>query len=457
MSFVFLTGILSVFFLNLIFILKRRFDYVFFVYLALLPLYITGLSFIYKSTSERYVVQVCQFSKEVLLYIIPAFALIFSFITGKAKLYFATLDKWMLIYFCFVFLFLFLPQGGEMGVRIGAFRSLVALSFAYLCGRLTTFSNKQKEWIFYSLAIIAFLSGLIAFVEYLSQNSIHEFSGYPKLLSDFYNMPSSGHYGLTWTFETENGIRRFSSFFSDPLEFSASLLLVLPSIFIFLSGKNIGIKKYLLRGALLFGVIGLFTTVSRASIIAFVIQIIVIFYHLTTRKRNFVFFIIALTLGLTVFAVIASEGIMQMMSDTITFRNASSLGHLIEWLKALESIMSNPFGIGLGTSGNVAAQNEGDAVGGENQYLIIAVQIGLIGLALYLIILGISIASSLRIYNENKEGLNGKLALLAAIAKIGLLLPLFTANLELYSFVSYLSWWLVGYVTKTGLSDADRN
>jgi hypothetical protein len=34
----------------------------------------------------------------------------------------------------------------------------------------------------------------------------------------------------------------------------------------------------------------------------------------------------------------------------------------------------------------------------------------------------------------------------AAATKIGLLIPLFTANAELYLFVAFLSWFLIGYI-----------
>ncbi len=37
------------------------------------------------------------------------------------------------------------------------------------------------------------------------------------------------------------------------------------------------------------------------------------------------------------------------------------------------------------------------------------------------------------------------MAFLAATVKVALLLPLFTANAELYAYVSWLTWWMVGF------------
>lgn len=38
-----------------------------------------------------------------------------------------------------------------------------------------------------------------------------------------------------------------------------------------------------------------------------------------------------------------------------------------------------------------------------------------------------------------------RLAFVAAAVKVGLLLPLFTANAEMYTYVSWITWWMVGY------------
>jgi hypothetical protein len=32
----------------------------------------------------------------------------------------------------------------------------------------------------------------------------------------------------------------------------------------------------------------------------------------------------------------------------------------------------------------------------------------------------------------------------AGVVKFGLLLPLFTANVEIYTYVSWITWWMVG-------------
>ena len=74
----------------------------------------------------------------------------------------------------------------------------------------------------------------------------------------------------------------------------------------------------------------------------------------------------------------SSEEFQFLIIDTLTFTNTSSLGHLIEWLEGLISIYENPFGIGLAMSGNAGGVDQSMKVGGENQFLIFGVQMGLI-------------------------------------------------------------------------------
>ena len=53
----------------------------------------------------------------------------------------------------------------------------------------------------------------------------------------------------------------------------------------------------------------------------------------------------------------------------------------------LLSILDNPFGIGLAMSGNAGGVDQSLKVGGENQFLIIGVQMGILTLVVYSLIL----------------------------------------------------------------------
>jgi hypothetical protein len=52
---------------------------------------------------------------------------------------------------------------------------------------------------------------------------------------------------------------------------------------------------------------------------------------------------------------------------------------------------------------------------------------------------------SLRVFYQTENRMTARLAFVAASVKVGLLLPLFTANAEMYSYVAWISWWMIGY------------
>ena len=60
----------------------------------------------------------------------------------------------------------------------------------------------------------------------------------------------------------------------------------------------------------------------------------------------------------------SSDEIQYIIIDTIKFENTSSLGHLIEWIEGILSILENPFGIGLALSGNAGGVDQALKVGG---------------------------------------------------------------------------------------------
>jgi hypothetical protein len=141
----------------------------------------------------------------------------------------------------------------------------------------------------------------------------------------------------------------------------------------------------------------------------------------------------------------ASEDFYYFVVDTLTFQNASSVGHVLEWLNALESMIENPLGVGLAMSGNSGSVSEDARIGGENQFLIYGVQMGFLGMFLYIFLLAFSIRRSIKVFRQTENVMSARIAFTAAAVKTGLLLPLFTANAELYTYVSWISWWMVGY------------
>ena len=105
---------------------------------------------------------------------------------------------------------------------------------------------------------------------------------------------------------------------------------------------------------------------------------------------------------------------------------------------------ARPLGMGLGESGRVSVALK-ENIGGENQLIIIGVQTGVLGLLLYLTIT-ISIIREGVKNLRNATAQHWKIILAVVLFKIGLIIPLFTAEIDSYIYVSYITWFLTGYM-----------
>ena len=280
-------------------------------------------------------------------------------------------------------------------------------------------------------------------MEFLTSTHFHtliEYSNYNSVVNE---IDPQGNYGLSWSFESQESSPRYASFFADPLEFSASLILFFTVILFYF---HTSFKKvHFIFLFLIF--ISLFLSFSRGAIVACLG--VVLFSLLIHEKYKILLYIfLSSIVFLFVLYNFSSEEIQYIIIDTIKFENTSSLGHLIEWIEGILSILENPLGIGLAMSGNAGGVDQSLKVGGENQFLILGVQMGAIALFVYTLILFYVIIRAIKTC-QNSKNHQKHISYVVACSKFGLLLPLLTANAELYLFVSLTTWFLAGNVEST--------
>jgi hypothetical protein len=311
-------------------------------------------------------------------------------------------------------------------------------------GRNTRFSDLEIKRLFGIIFVIAIGAFVVNLLETFVLNAhIQQFSGYALYNQAINNIDPTGNFGLTWTFETQAVTKRLASFFSDPLEMASSVLMGFAAGLIwFLTTKKSQNWLYLL---IMFASLGsLFFSASRAAFAAFFVMIFFVALVFGLYKL-----IVGGFLALIAFAIyvllFASEDFYFFVLDTLTFENSSSLGHVVEWLLALDSMVANPLGIGLAMSGNFGSVTDELRVGGENQFLIYGVQLGWIGMMLYISLLFFSIKDCIKVFYNSGNKLAARVAFVGGVVKFGLLIPLFTANVEIYTYVSWITWWMVGY------------
>lgn len=360
------------------------------------------------------------------------------------KIRFHIIDKLMLIFFFYVLIYVFLPLGSYgFFQKVLAFKSLCFFPLVYFTGRMIDPKNINFTEILHYICLLSILAGCVLLFEVSINTHLQTFSGYAAYNSHFFDQDPAGSYGLSWTFEIENGMKRFASFFSTPLEYAAATLISISALTALITDNNN--KVHFNRFTIIATASTLFAisfALSRASFASYFI-ILYTYAVITEQKKVLRIFHYSVLIIIAFFLFVTIKGdFLDFVINTIQFTNASSAGHVLEWLNGIESMIAHPLGIGLGESGRISAF-AGLNTGGENQFIIIGVQVGIIALAIYLFVYVKLIAIAAKIIKERK-GKVRKLAIFIILIKLGLIIPLFTAEVESYIYISYLLWFLSG-------------
>lgn len=406
-----------------------------------LPFYAISLSTFYLIGGKS-IIPFIQTTKELIIVL----SLVTLIIQYRSQFKWTLLDKLILLFFVFSSIYVFIPLGPNgLMQRVLAFKGLSFFPLVYFCGRLFPLQKTHFEKYGSFILILTIGAALLSFGEYILQTHLQVYIGYSELNYNVYKQAPSGNYGLSWTFEIENGAKRFASFFSTPLEHAAATLLALSVIGGLYTQKNNQVILSRLGWFALFATMAsILLSLSRAAIISYFL-IILIYSFVTKRKEILYLFYASIVLFIVYLFSFSSKEIQDFVMNTVTFNNQSSVGHLVEWLTGIESMIDKPLGLGLGASGGITA-NEGDAVGGENQFIIVGVQIGIAGLLLYVWIHFYTIYLSYKNY-KYLLGKEQKIALMVLLIRVGLLLPMFTSNLDTYIYISYWMWMTTGLLS----------
>ena len=357
---------------------------------------------------------------------------------------FSVLDKLIITFLALVLVYLIIPLGeANLISKIIYAKNIFLIGILYFFGRNTDFNFKNWNIVIKLLVFLTLLSFIIALLETVAGTHLHSFLGYSNYNLVVNDIDPQGNYGLNWSFESQGAKPRYASFFADPLEFSASLLLFFSLVLWLFTHSKHKQNKLLFFSLILVIIFSFLFAFSRASMFSGILVLVFGLYLSRNYKIIFYMFFIVL-LGFVYVYNFSDEELRFFIQDTLTFQNTSSLGHLVEWIEGIISIYENPFGVGLAMSGNASGVDQSIKIGGENQFLIYGVQMGIVSLVLYLLILIKAIYNSARLYLKSVDYNHKSIGFITSLTKFGLLIPLFTANAELYLFVALFSWYLVG-------------
>ena len=426
-------------------IYKGNTAYILLYIICFLPFYSIFQVIVFNAFENPILVNSIKYSKDFVFY--SSFIL---FLFGNKRPFlkktfsFSMLDKLMLTFLLLAVLYLILPLGeANFLSKIIYAKNIFLIGILYFFGRNSDFKVENWNLVLKLLIGVCLFAFLISFSENLIGVHLHSFLGFSEYNLVINDIDPQGNFGLNWSFEGQGAIPRYASFFADPLEFSASLILFFSIAIWFFIHSKFRETKFLSLFLVLVIVFSFFLSFSRASMFSAILTLVFGLY-LSKNYKIILSSLLIVTVGFLYVYFFSSDDLRYLIQDTITFQNTSSLGHLIEWIEGLISIYENPFGVGLAMSGNASGVDQSIKIGGENQFLIYGVQMGVISMVIYFLILIKSIFNSAKLY-LNSNNINHKsVGFITALTKFGLLIPLFTANAELYLFVAFFSWYLVG-------------
>tara|TARA_A100001011_G_scaffold352661_1_gene393600 strand:+ start:25735 stop:27111 length:1377 start_codon:yes stop_codon:yes gene_type:complete len=427
---------------------KGKFEHLLYYICLALPFYATLQAQIFVIFKSELIVNIIKLSKDLIF----TYAFL-VFLLGKNEsiidrsFKFSILDKLVLSFVIIILFYTILPLGeADFFSKIIYSKNILLIPLVYFIGRNIELSDINYLNLKKLFLLIIVSSTIFVFFEFIFSTHFHTLINYADYNSIINEIDPQGNYGLSWSFESQGSSPRYAAFFADPLEFSASLLLLF-SFILFFFYNEITINHFfqILLISFLF-----IMSFSRGAVVACIGMVL---FSLLINKKYLtlikIFFISFVTFILLFY--FGGEDLQYLIIDTLKFENTSSLGHLIEWIEGVISILENPFGIGLAMSGNAGGVDQSLKVGGENQFLIIGVQMGVLAVIVYSFILFFVIIRSIKSFNLSINVKEKHISFIVACTKFGLLLPLLTANAELYLFVSLVSWLLAGYVEKTYL------
>ena len=367
----------------------------------------------------------------------------------------------VIAFFIYTLLYAVLPIG-EQGLinRLIAFKTTSFFCLVYITGRLMDPKRLFLSKYFHYIMVLTIFTAIVLLYEIRRDTHLQSLIGLADYNYYVFNLDPSGNYGLSWTFESQGGFKRFASIFASPLEHAGATLIALSVIAAVYTKDNYKFKPDLVGWVALGATLLSITfAISRSAFISYCI--IIYFYSIITHKKLWLKLIhLGIIAVVSYFIYILTqqdrydELVEDVIIDTLNFTHPSSVGHVLEWVQGIMSIYQHPLGIGMGSSGRIGG-SLGENIGGENQYIIIGVQAGIIALMLYLSIY-VSLIRNAKQWYKKLTNRERQLCLAILLIKIGFIIPSLTSETESSVFISYVTWFLTGIFISV-ISDKKSN
>ncbi len=368
---------------------------------------------------------------------------------GNWRIRLHTVDWFFVAFLLITLLYAAAPIGqATISSKLVGLKNILLLGLSYFLGRNSSLKALESKKMLQVVILIGVVACVFTIIEFGTYTHFQSISGFARYNEDINEIDPRGHYDLAYTFQTSFAKKRFAAFFSNPLELASAMLLSFAAALFLLVNSKFESTKWLYFVGAVSAVLALYFSFSRSSMVALVM---VLFLAAVLKKyyRLIASGVLAVLAIAFYIAFLAGADLRNFVVDTLTFQNPSSFGHLVSWFEGIESMIANPMGLGLGTSGSGTSVENELRVSGENQFLIFGVQLGVVGLYLYLQLLVASIIFCVKTFRKARSREEQMIPFVAACVKFGLLMPAMTSNIETYLYIALISWWMVGYSIQT--------
>lgn len=369
--------------------------------------------------------------KEYIL-IMLSFIITFKFIK-KDKFDFKLLkiDKLILSFLLVVFLY-FLFSKLPLNQKLSGVRYDIEFLLFYFAVRLLNFNIKEFKIIIYTFLI----SGTLALIFGLMQISLLS----PEFMQNFGYSGSVEEYVRVGTLSTYTAVDpslpdvyRIQSFLPGSLQFSSYLvvLLSLMIIFIFLTKKS---KKYIFILLTALAFLAVYSTHTRSAWIAVLFSLLAIATFFIKNKKVLLISILSLFL-LSSIAIYVFNNNYDIQTVILhgEFREGELFGstqaHFDSLIDSADLFIKNPLGNGVGYSGPVSRLNQNPIIT-ENGYLQIGLELGFLGLIIFMLVITGILASLKEAYINSKDNFQKYLS----IGLFSALLGVSINNIFLHTF-----------------------
>jgi O-antigen ligase len=195
---------------------------------------------------------------------------------------------------------------------------------------------------------------------------------------------------------------RFSAATYDPNDLALVLVMILPMLVYLFSTTQAKFPRLLLGGMTLLCFLTIVRTGSRGGFLAFVLVTVLILFRSAIPRMNKMIIVV---IGLIVFIGLANDAYWQRMSTIwAPTTDNTGAGRTDIWKAGLGIMASRPWGVGIGTFQVAEGLSHGGAEGrwnaAHNSFIELGVELGVVGLIIFVLLLTTSLKQLRSIRNQ---------------------------------------------------------